>query len=687
MSERLRLTRRHFLAGLLASPLALAIGCATPTPQPKPTPAPVKATAAPQPTTAPAPTAVPPTAIPPTPVPKASAYKESPIVAERVAKKELPPVDERLPLKPVVLTPNAKLGETIGKYGGTLNVLEDTPSVHAHSDEGDDWTATEGVATWDFVAKKYVPNVADSWTLSPDYKTLTITLRKGIRWSDGTPLTTEHVRFWWEDVINEPKLTPKVPPQYAPGGKTMKVTIGDELTFKFDFADPYPSALDQLGMVVWSPKHYLSKWHIKYNAKADDLAKEEKYGNWYEAFLFHQDIQVQTKPGLPIMARHILDWYDDSGNKHFVRNPYYWKVDSEGNQLPYLDYYQRNLVSSKEMLIAKAVSGQYNFGGAWIGLENYPLFKENEKRAGYTLRLYTPPGGQFGSSVSWCFNYCSKDPVLRTIFNDVRFRKAISYSLNREEYNQIYNLGLAKARQGLPPPSWSFYEEGADQKFIEYKPDVSNQLLDEMGLKWDAKHEFRLRPDGKRLSLFTLDPGGVMRQGQELLTKWWKAIGIEFTTKPAGQELFREQLLAEELDVGTWGAGGPDEVGSHGVRPIRLVPPFHHVDCCALGGLSWWRWWESKGAKGVEPPAEIKKLFETWEQWRAVPMGTDKYLQLGKEMVRINAENIWWYVVTGLAPGTGSNPTVTVTGSKVKNMRDPAGKVDAWIYELLWLEP
>ena len=678
MSEKLQLSRRRFIAGLLASPLVALIGCAkhTPTPEPKPTAVvqkPPTATAAPAATKQVSPTA------------QGHKYKESPILAQKVAKGELPPLEKRLPEEPLVVTPNAKVGETIGRYGGTLHVLEDTPSVHAHSDEGDAWM-NEGVATWDFVEKRYAPNVASGWELSPDRKVLTIRLRKGLRWSDGTPFTTEDARFWWEDVMNEPKLTPTLPAQWAPRGKPAKVVVVDAATFRIEYADPNPAALDQLNMVCWAPKHYLSKWHIKYNPDATKLAKDEGYGDWWEAYAFHADRTLQTKPGLPMLSRYILDWSDQAGNKHFVRNPYYWKVDSEGNQLPYIDYYQRNLVGSKEILIAKAVAGEYNFGGAWVGLENYPLLKENEKKGGYTVRLYTPPGGAFGSSVSWCFNYCSKDPVLRQIFNDLRFRQAISYSLNREEYNQIYNLGLAKARQGLPPPSWTFYEEGLDQKYIEYDPDRANRLLDEMGLKWDAKHEYRLRPDGKRLSVFTLDPGGVMRQGLDLVAKWWKAIGIEFIIKPAGQELFREQLLAEELDVGTWGAGGPDEVASHGNFPIRLIPPWHHLDCCALGGSSWRKWWDTKGKAGVEPPPEVKRLLEVWEEWRAEPMGTQKYIQLGKEMSRINAENIWWFIITGLAPGTGNNPTATAVSNKVRNMRDPEAKVDAWIYELLWLE-
>jgi peptide/nickel transport system substrate-binding protein len=259
----------------------------------------------------------------------------------------------------------------------------------------------------------------------------------------------------------------------------------------------------------------------------------------------------------------------------------------------------------------------------------------------------------------------------------------MSYAINREEYNEIFHLGLATIRQGLVPPTWSFYEEGMDQYYIEYDVDLANELLDEMGLEWDADKEWRLRPDGERLTLYTETSGENQAFG--LVVSYWKEVGLEVKVKPVDQALYREHLLAGDLDVGTWGGGSPTEVGAHGSVPMRLVPPWHWAGCCALAGLPWWDWYDSQGEAGEEPPPIIQELFAALDDYYAAPLGTEAYEKAGKEMVRINAENLWWFVVVGLTPA------VTAMGNEVRNIREGEGVtfdvcVAPWTPELLWIE-
>jgi peptide/nickel transport system substrate-binding protein len=170
-----------------------------------------------------------------------------------------------------------------------------------------------------------------------------------------------------------------------------------------------------------------------------------------------------------------------------------------------------------------------------------------------------------------------------------------------------------------------------------------------------------------------------------LVISYWNEVGLEVNVKPVDQALYREHLLAGDLDIGTWGGGSPTEVAAHGSQPMRLIPPWHWASCCALAGLPWWEWYDSDGELGEEPPQIIKDLFAELDKYYAAPLGSEAYLAAGKEMVRINAENLWWFIVVGLTPA------VTAVGKEVRNIREGEGVtfdvcVAPWVPELLWIE-
>lgn len=687
--NRRKITRREFLRVSAAATAGMVLGAcrapttSSPTAETEPTEALEPTTTAVEGATteAPEPTA--------TTVPEPSTkYRESPMLAKLVEAGELPSVDERLPMNPLILEPRERLGETIGRYGGTITTMGLDPNAGAFGAEWADldrWFHPEGGAMWDLADRAFKPNILESWELSEDLRVLTMHIRKGIRWSDGEPMTTADVEFWWEDIMLNEQLNPTLPMYFAPDGNAMAVDIIDDYTFAFVYQDSFAPAADQMTFQPWAPKHYLQNWHIKYNEQADSVAQEEGFGDWWEAFLAHQD-EVEYAGELPVLNSYVVGQADSAGNRLCGRNPYYWKVDPEGNQLPYVDYYERILVGSREVMEAKAVAGDYNFGGAWADLKNYPLLKDNEAEAGYTVRLYE--SYTWGGSICWTFNYTSKDPVLREIFNDLRFRRAMSHAIDRHEFNEIYNLGLAEIRQALPPADWSFgHNEEWGHMYTEYDVDLANQLLDEIGLEWDQNREWRLRPDGERLILQTVIGTEGHREGEfEFLVDAWEKVGVGVKWNQVDQQLYTQRLLANELDIGTWGAGGPSESVGHAVIPIRLVPPWHWRGCCALAGIAWYDWWESDGERGEEPPEVIKELYNVLDEWKAEPMGTERYLELGNEMVRINAENLWWFVVTGPAPGIASAICATAVANEVRNLRDPNADGGWWREELLWIE-
>ncbi|MEM7131609.1 MAG: ABC transporter substrate-binding protein [Chloroflexota bacterium] len=617
-------------------------------------------------------------------------YNESPMLAERVVAGDLSSVDERLPNNPAIIEPLERAGETIGQYGGKLTVTGLDPNGDSF---GGDWGdgggfRAEGLATFDIADRTFVPNIAESWEVSDDFTTLTVHLREGIRWSDGELLTTEDVEFWWNDIMLNENLTAKLPNYFAPDDQPMTVNIIDDFTFNFQYAEPYLALADQMDRLQpFSPKHYMEKWHIDYNPDAGTEADAEGFGEWFEAFLArHEDSRSIVYAGeRPFFGPFIPGVADSVGTRLSERNPYYWKVDSAGNQLPYVDYYERILVGSREILEAKAIAGEYNMGGAWADLANFPLLVENAEQAGYTVRMF--PGLLWGGSVSWAYNYTSNDPVLREIFNDLRFRKAMSYAINRVEFGEVFNLGLTEPRQAAPPADWSFYDESMGRNYLEYDVELANQLLDEMGLEWDADGERRLRPDGEPLILNTEIGEEGHRPGEwEFIVRYWLEIGIEVKFKQVDQGLYAQRLLANELDIGTWGAGGPPESVSHAIFPIRLVPPWHWRTCCALGGMAWHDWWDSGGELGEVPPEEIQELFGILDQWRAEPIGSPEYESLAKEMVRMNDENIWYNVVTGSPPSISHAVVVSAIDNSVKNVRDPDSDSGWWMIERLWID-
>jgi peptide/nickel transport system substrate-binding protein len=435
--------------------------------------------------------------------------------------------------------------------------------------------------------------------------------------------------------------------------------VDDDYTFRLRFAVPYPVYIDMLtGQYPFFPKHYMKQYHIQYNREADKLAKSEGYEFWWEAFQAHTDRNATAfDTNFPDLRAWVLSEVDPSGNRLYARNPYYWRVDIEGNQLPYIDYYDRIQLESVEVLQVETVAGKGDIHGWYLKVANFPLFKENEEKGGYRTILYPDArASEFGIA----FNYTHKDPVLKEIYNDIRFRKAASHAVNRDEINELLYLGLAVPRQPLMDPGCSFWIDGIDKMFIEYDPGLANQLLDEMGLKWDADHEYRLRPDGKQLTI-VLNYHAVM-DVPELLKGYWKAIGIDLVLEPLGGQLYRERMQANEHDMGVWAIGGSSENYSRRAQPIRYRPPFHWPQNSPLGGTEWWAWYESNGERGEVPPQEVQRLYQVIDEWLAQPRGAERYIELGKEMLTINAENLWLIGTVGLMS------RVAVVNAKLRNI-------------------
>ncbi len=560
-------------------------------------------------------------------------FSEAPMLRVKVAAGELPPVEERLPQEPGVTVPRDEIGE----YGGTLTGWWDIIWISHFEFYG------LGMIGPDL---KVVPNIAKGWDLSEDAKTLTVYLRKGMKWSDGELFTADDFLFWYEDIVLNDELTPSKPTRWSPGGELMQVEKVDDYTVTWSFAIPNSRVIETITQgFQWAPKHYLEKWHPKYNPNAQKLAEEEGYDNWWAAFKFH--LEELGDPNRPSLAPWQTTKVDSFNNMYLERNPYFWKVDTAGNQLPYVDNLIHMQFESGEAYILKIMAGEIPFGGLSLNFNDYPLYKQDEEKGDYSVVLATATAG---AETGIVFNYTHKDPVLKEIFNDIRWRQAMSLAINRDEINEALYFGMGTPRQATMTPGASFYEDWMGKYYAEYDPEKANRLLDEMGLQWNEGDQWRLRPDGEDLAL-TFEYYQDITEHFELIKKYWEEVGVKVSLKRVGDSgLYRTRLAANETDLGVWKFDYQTEIRSRKAGPLeRFRPPFH-TPSVALGGVEWWNWWKSDGEIGEEPPEIIKELYDLTVQWGATTTGSDEYLRIGKEVLTINLENLFVIGTVGLIP-------------------------------------
>jgi len=574
-------------------------------------------------------------------------YKEAPMLRAKVAAGELPPVEERLSEEPLVIP----VVEEIGQYGGQVNVLSGG-------------TGQWGTAGWQFVpfecllrigpdGKTFLPNLAKDWKFSEDGKTLTLYLRKGVRWSDGVPFTADDLLFWWEDVTLNDELTPVKPKEWCPGGEPMKMEKIDDYTVRLHFAAPHPLATFWLfrSRVAQFAKHHMQQFHPRYTPmeKLEKMMKEEGFDHWWQ--LFNRKYQGYFGPGpgagvgFPTVRSHVLK--EIKGETYVAeRNPYYWKVDPAGNQLPYIDrVVTTGGIGQKEVITAKILAGEADLDYPNTSIADYPLYKENAKEGNYRVLLYPSTKGS-ECLIALNLTY-KKDLVLGDIFRDVRFRRAVSLAIDREEINETLYFGRAVPRQTTVLPSSSYYEEEFAKAYTQYDSEEANRLLDEMGLKWDKNHEWRLRPDGKKLTIIhEYMTGTHLGPIAELIKRQWKKIGINLVLKPISIDLAWERYAANEVEMGSlWFDGGMDWWFT--VRPEYMIPMA--LGLAQVWGGLWVTWYVSGGKEGEEPPEEMKKNIERWEKMLTT-MDEKERIRLGKEILRSNAENLWTIGVIGECP-------------------------------------
>ena len=559
-------------------------------------------------------------------------FNESPLLAQQVREGKLPSIGERLPQDPLVVTPL----EGTGEYGGTWRMamtgMGDT-AIFTRT------IAYDGIVRWDSDFKTVVPNVAKGWKVSGDARVYTFYLRKGMKWSDGHLFTADDILFWYEDILLNKELTPVFPSWLAPGGNIPKVRKIDDYTVEFVYSRPYGLLLRQLANAgqgyIFVPKHYMQQFHPKYTPRdrLDALTKQKGLQYWYQLFTNMND-RFQNPARPTIDAWKTVTPLGTSTQVVLDRNPYYWKVDTKGNQLPYIDKVVYSVVDNVEVALMKALSGEIDMQDRHIGtLRNYSLVAENKEKGGY--RIYkTKPTGE--NSMVICFNLNHKDPVLRKIFNDKRFRIAMSHAIDRREIIDLIYFGEAEPSQPAPRKESPFYYEPLSNAYIDYDPAKANKLLDEMGLAARNKEGFRLRPDGKPLAI-TIELAPLYTEivdASELLKGYWEAVGVKTAIKVEERSLFYTRTEAGEHDVALHHAD------SSGIDVLLYPRYYFPSDPQSMQAPLWQLWYRSGGKSGEEPPKEIKRQMQLYDQILSTA-NEKKQVELMREILKIDAENLY----------------------------------------------
>lgn len=539
----------------------------------------------------------------------AHAFQEAPMLEALVKEGKLPPVDHRLPETPPVIE-----AAEVGQYGGNWQ--------RAYKGPGDRWGPTklmeERVVKWGQKTGgplELVPGYISSYSVSEDSREFTFSLLKGLKWSDGEPVTTEDVRFWYEDVYLNKDILAEIDQTLAPGGKPMKLEIIDEQTFKVSFEDPYVYFLEILAKDSTGnpsldrpsflfPKHYLKQFNNKYASEEELKAAAAKFGveKWSDLWGSRGAATAWWQnPDLPVITAWKIETPAPAEIVTMVRNPYYYAVDQAGNQLPYIDRITHKLFNDQEAFNLMIVQGQIDMQMRYVEPQDFTFYKENEAKGNYTVRRWT-------QAQTWALvpNLTVKDEVLRGLFETPEVRQALSVSIDRETVNELIFSGLAEPRQASPVTGSPNFDPELETHWAEYDPDLANELLDKAGLDKRDAQGFRLRPDGKRLSIVVEMQHANGPKTMEIIAANFKDIGVE--------------LLPRIIDRTQWDANRDNNDFQMQWYPFDRLSVVAADPRIMMGNDSYanqyYIWYSTKGASGIEPPADhaIRKLFEDWDK-------------------------------------------------------------------------
>ena len=580
--------------------------------------------------------------------------KEAPVLAVRVAAGSLPPLHERIPANPLVAKHDYTGYEGPGVYGGTWRQFHNDTTLGA-------WKMIAGYAPlirWNRDTTGLEPGLAESWAFSEDGTELTLKLRKGVRWSDGHPYTSASFRFWYELCLDDRHRY--VPPVWSlVDGKAMSVETPDDITIVMRFAGP--NWLVPLWLATgfwWSeeynvPDHYMKRFHPDFSSEVEDFVLFEKLN------LPHRN------PERPSLWPWTIARIEKGGFRVILeRNPYYYVVDDHGRQLPYIDQVVTTLVPESQIRVLRVLAGEVDCQFRDLELRDFSLFMEGRENGGYRVKMWkSASGAEPAVNLNWSDN----DPVLRALIRDQRFRKALAAAIDREKSNAVAYKGLLRPQGAtVSEEAWHFLSEEGEQLFelwkatdADFDMEKANRLLDEVGLIRRDSEGYRLRPDGKRLTIVMDVPAAAHIAHENdvglIIAEGWRELGLDVVIyTPPGAELKLRRDLGEFT------------VHLHGEAEMDL---FTYPDWVFPTSGKYWhpkvgKWYETAGEKGEAPTGVMVELLDIYDRIKH-EKDTDARHRLVQDAVRIHIEQGPFHLGT-----VGRSPYPVIVKNNFHNVPD-----------------
>jgi len=534
--------------------------------------------------------------------------KETPSLIERVESGKLPPIDDRIPQDAQVA--QLRRDQAPGEHGGEMRLLmgkqKDIRQIVIYG-----YARLVG----------YTPELE----LKPDIlkrvdivenRIFTLHLRKGHKWSDGHPFTSEDFRYYWEDMANNPELS-KVGPNklLLVEDEYPSVEFLDQHTIRYSWSKPNPYFLPALAgarpLYIYKPAHYLRQFHARYQTeeKLAEMIKESGKRNWAGIHVNNDRPYKATNPDLPSLQPWVNTTYPPADRFIFKRNPYYHRLDQNGRQLPYIDSIAINIASSK-LVPAKTGANESDLQARYLRMDNYTFLKSTSKRNNFDVRLWQTGKG---AHIALYPNLNTNDKMYRELMKDVRFRHALSLAIHRHEINQVVYFGLVQESNNTVLEESALYQPDYKTAWIEYDLNHANQLLDEIGLTGRDDRGVRLLPDGRPLEILIQTAGESTEQTDvlELISDSWLQAGIKLYSIPSTREVFRNRIFSGDAMMSIW-SGMENAIPTPENSPSELAPSSKYQ----YQWPKWGSYYESSGKSGEAPDlAEAQQLVDLHEQW------------------------------------------------------------------------
>ncbi|MGB7337021.1 MAG: ABC transporter substrate-binding protein [Salaquimonas sp.] len=557
---------------------------------------------------------------------------EPPLLAAEVGSGNLPPMKERLPDNPLVLDMKA-IGKEYGTYGGTIHTLM------ANSKDIRMMTVYGYARLVGFDNELNLKaDILESYEVT-EGRIFTLKLRKNHKWSDGHPFTSADFKYFWEDVaLHEELSRSNDDTEMTVEGKLPLFEVIDDLTVRYTWEKPNPLFLGSLAAprpnIIYLPAHYMKQFHEKYADKAelDKLVEEEGERNWVSLHINKGRHYRPENPDRPRLDPWLNQTPPPAEQFTFIRNPYFHRTDDRGMQLPYIDKITIG-ISSAEIIPAKTGSGEVDLQARYLRFSDYTFLKASGKAHNQNVALWQEGKG---AQLAIFPNMNTNDETWAKIFRDVRFRRAMSLAIDREELNQQFFFGLANVSANTVMPESPLYEEKFANAWIDFDADAANGLLDEMGLEKGADG-IRILPDGRPAEIVIEGAGNSEETDVvELLKTYWLEIGIKVFSRNIPRENLRRRALSGETLLSI-GVGLDLGLAVADLAPNELAPTSQAQANWPL----WGNYYDSSGVSGTQSDLpEVQRLSTLFADW-SVSETTEQRRSIWKEMLGIYSDQVF----------------------------------------------